>query len=96
MKQSSIERIQNDPTLKPLFIDYIGENLKKSMAEFYRLETPGRIKFKSSASRSLVTLIKEVESRIEGEDVYEVIESVCKHYMVFMSVAGGGIFNFNK
>lgn len=92
MSATRINSIKNDVELRPLFIDYMGENLKMTMAEFYRLEDRALLKFKQQASRSLVNLVKELESRVGEEHVYTAIEQVCNYYMQFVGFTGGNIF----
>lgn len=91
-----INSIKNDTELRPLFIDYMGENLKMTMAEFYRLEDKDVLKFKRQASRSLLTLVRILELRIGKEHVYTAIEHVCNHYMQFVGFTGGNIFNIEE
>jgi hypothetical protein len=93
---SSIDAIKNDIELRPLFIDYIAENFKMSMASFYKLEKKEQTKFKSSASKSLITLTEKLESKVGDNDLYSVIETVCKHYTQFIALTSGNIFNDQK
>jgi len=79
-----------------MFIDYIAENLKFTMGDFYKIEMSHRIKFKSAASKSLIALIREIENKVGEEDPYLVIENICKHYMTLMRVTGGGIFKLDN
>ena len=99
MKNSAgrvIESIKKDKELQPLFFDYIGENIKTTMADFYKVDTSHRLKLKSAASKTLIALVKELESKVGEEDPYLIIEHVCKYYMTFISIAGGRIFHLDE
>lgn len=95
MKRQLLEDIKKDRALTPFFIDYIGDNLKMSMAGFYGIENTLALKYRANASKSLVLLSKKLEDRIDQENLYSTIEAVCDHYLQFVALTGGNFFKID-
>ena len=89
LKKSALDHLKHDEELKPFFIDYVGENLKMNLANFYKTDSRTELKFKREASKSLLLLIKKLEGRVEEDNLYSAIEQVCNHFIQFVFVAGG-------